>query len=173
MNSSTFFLTTRVIHVLCAALWLGTVVFLSGFLMPVLRRLGPDGGKVMVGIADRKFIPYIASISGLAVLTGLYLYWHLTGGFDPQLSGTMSARVFGAGGVLGIISAIIGGSIVGRSVTRSLALAAQAATMPDGAEKKALLGRIQALRERAGKYSQILVVLLTITMILMALGHYV
>ena len=59
----------------------------------------------MSAMERRGLVIFFSSIGGMTVLTGLYLYWHLTGGFDPSQSGTTEAKVFGAGGVLGIIVA--------------------------------------------------------------------
>ena len=44
----------------------------------------------------------MAALGGITVLTGFYLYWRLTGGFDPALSATHGAMVFGTGGIAGL-----------------------------------------------------------------------
>src|SRR5690242_10417092 len=93
------FLTVRVLHVLLGGTWLGMAVVMSWVVMPALRDAGPPGGAVMAAIVKRGFTAIIASVSGLSVLTGLWLYWHFTNGFDPLIAGSMGARVFGVGGV--------------------------------------------------------------------------
>src|SRR5262245_8461707 len=97
--STAIFLLIRATHVLLAALWVGTAVFTTFYLMPALQESGPAAGPVMGALMRRKIHAFIASIGGTTVLTGLYLYYRFTGGFDPALSGSMGARVFGAGGV--------------------------------------------------------------------------
>jgi uncharacterized membrane protein len=116
--ATALFLLLRVAHVLLAALWVGAVAFTSFFLMPALQDSGPAAGPVMGALMRRKIHVYISSIGGTTVVTGLYLYYRFTGGFDPALSGSMGARVFGLGGVAGIAALIIGGAVVSRSAKR-------------------------------------------------------
>ena len=141
--------------------------------MPAIQDVGPDGGKVMAAMARRGLITFIPSVAGLTVLTGIYLDRHFTDGFDAALSGSMGARVFGTGGLLGLIAAIIGGSVVSRSIKRVLALMGSVATTTDAAARASLLQEVARFRQRAGTAARIVAVLLMITVVLMALGHYV
>ena len=167
------FLPLRVLHVLLGAAWLGAAVFNAFFLMPAIQDVGPDGGKVVMALMRRKFVTYVSSIAGLTVLTGLYLYWHLTNGFDPVLSSTRSAMVFGTGGVLGFIASILAMSGVTRSMKGAMKLTAQAGSTAVASEREALMVRAAALRVRARKFATIVAFLLIITIMLMAAGHYV
>ena len=169
---NTVFLVARVIHVLMAALWLGSVVLIAFYLMPVIENMGPDGGKVMAGLDRKGLVKFMASISGFTLLTGLYLYWHLTEGFDPARSGMLDATVFGAGGVLGMAAGVIGGAVVGRASKQASALAAKIPTMPEK-DRGAAVAQLQALKHKLSSFGRIVVVLLVITITLMAIGHYV
>ena len=90
------------------------------------------------------------------VLTGFWLYWHLTGGFQPALSRTMAARLFGTGGLAGLIAIIIGGAVVGRSWKK----------MEDPSQS-------DAARRRVTTWALVMLVLQIIALVLMAIGHYV
>ena len=166
------FLSLRALHVLCAALWLGSVSLLAFFVMPAIERLGPDGGKVMTSLQRAGLNAFMGAIAGLTVLSGIYLYWHLTSGFDATLSATTEAKVFGLGGLLGLVAAIIGGSVVGRSARTLDATAATLATTTDGATRTQLLADMTRLRGRIKSSGSVVIVLLVITLILMAIGHY-
>ena len=168
---NTLFLGVRVAHILFGAVWLGAAVFVSLLLMPAMRDAGPDAGKVMVGLGKRRIDAFIASISGLTVLTGLWLYWSYTDGFNPAFMRSAGAHVFGTGGVLGIVAAVIAGSVVGRNMKRAVALLKQIETT-DAAERPALMAKIAQHRQKAGTGGRIVMVLLLITTALMALGHY-
>ena len=170
---SGLFLSVRVLHILFGALWLGGATLLSFFLMPALRDAGPEGGRVMMGLIRRGLAAFIPSIAGLTVLSGIYLYWHFTDGFSPVVSASMGARVFGAGGVLGLVAAIIGGSVVGRSIKNAVGFMTQAAGAKDADARASLMQRAGQLRQRAATGGLIVSVLLIITIILMAIGHYV
>lgn len=166
------FLSVRALHVLCAALWLGSVTLLAFFVMPSLEGLGAEAGKVMSNLQRAGLNAFMGAIAGLTILSGIYLYWHLTSGFDPTISATTEAKVFGFGGLLGLIAAILGGSVVGRSARTLEATGATLATTTDGATRTQLLADMQRLRNRVKTFGNVVIVLLVVTIILMAVGHY-
>ncbi len=171
MNS--IFLGVRALHVLLGGTWLGMAVLTSFFLLPAIQAAGPDGGKVMMGMARRGLIAFIPSVAGLTVLTGLWLYWRFTDGFDPGISASMGGRVFGVGGLLGLIAAIIGGSVVSRSIKKVLAVTTQASASTDAATRAQLMQQAADLRARVATWTRIVAILLIVTILLMAIGHYV
>ena len=174
MSASTLlFLAVRALHVLLAAAWLGTVGFVYLFLAPALDEAGPAGATLMVTISRRGFDVIIAVIGGVTVLTGLWLYWRFTGGFDPAASATMGARVFGAGGVAGILAAIIGGAILGRTSKKLTALAAKAMATTDAAQRAGLMAEITAAKRRMSLWGRTVFALQVVALTCMAVGHYV
>jgi uncharacterized membrane protein len=172
MSTSTF-LILRVLHVLLAAVWLGMTCFVALFLFPAVGETGPAAGPVMGALMRRKVPAVQASLGGIVVLTGLYLYWRFTGGFDPALSATRAAMVFGTGGILGIAALIVGGSVVSRNGKKMASIGARLASMADGAERSAAVAEMTAARHRALIASRIVLVLQAIALATMAVGHYV
>jgi hypothetical protein len=170
---NTLFLSVRVLHILLGATWLGAAVVVSLFLLPAIEQAGPDGGKVVAGMIRRKFDKFIPSIGGMTVLTGFYLYWHYTDGFDPATSASMGGRVFCAGGILGTVALIIAGSVVAKNMRKVVALMKQAGETTDAHTRAPLLEQAGQLRRKAGAAGRIVAVLLIVTIVLMALGHYV
>ncbi len=147
--------------------------FLYIFLSPALDEIGAAGPPLMSALARRQIHAFMSTAGGLAVLTGIWLYWRFTGGFDPATSATMGARVFGAGGAAGILSLILGGAVVGRAARRMSALAAQAMALPDGAERAAVLAQIVRVKRRTSTAGNIVLALQAIALLCMAIGHYV
>ena len=94
-TGSLLFLILRPVHVLLAATWLGSAVFISLMLMPTIESSGPSGGAVMLGLNRKGLVPFFASLAGLTVLTGIYLFWRFTGGFDPEISRSHAGMAFG------------------------------------------------------------------------------
>lgn len=173
-TSSLVFLAIRAVHVLFAAVWVGATAFVALFLNALLAKSDrATAGSILTILGRRGLHAFMASIGGLTVLTGIWLYWRFTGHFDPQQSGTMGARVFGVGGVAGIIALIIGGSVIGRTVKAMTADAERGAALPDGSERDAITARIAAGRQRVSTASAIVLVLQIIALVLMAVGHYV
>ena len=172
-TSSLLFLIIRPLHVLLAAIWIGSGAFMAYLLMPTIESTGPSGGAVMLSLNRKGLVPFFASLAGITVLTGLYLFWRFTGGFDPEISRSHAGMAFGVGGVCGILAAVIGGSVVGRSSKQLVDLMTRAMPMPDGAEKAALMKTAEGLRSRIKSAGNIVLVLQVIALILMAVGHYI
>ena len=174
MSAATFlFLLFRVAHVLMAAVWLGATAFVSFFLMPAIQDTGPAAGPVMGALVRRKLAVFMSSLGGLTVVTGFYLYWRFTGGFDHALSATRAATVYGAGGVAGLLALIIDGAIVTRNAKKMAGLGAQLASMPDGPARATATAEMAAARTRAAVAGRVVIILQMIALACMAVGHYV
>jgi len=174
MSSATLlFLVLRIVHVLLAALWLGSTALVVLFVLPASKEAGASAGPMMGAIARRGLNRYMGALGGITVLTGIYLYWRFTGGFSPELSASRGAMVFGTGGIAGIISVIIGGAVVGRNAARMEALGDKAVALPEGAERTAVMTQSAAARDRALSAARIVLVLQMIALACMAIGHYV
>lgn len=127
----------------------------------------------MAAFGRRGIHALIASVGGITVLSGIWLYWHFTGGFDPAVSGTIGARVFGAGGAAGILALILGGAIVGRKSKKLTDLAAKAASATDQAQKATLMAEIAASKRNMSFWGKTILVLQVVALVCMAVGHYV
>jgi uncharacterized membrane protein len=154
---SSFDLTIRVVHVLGACIWLGAAFFIAWFLMPAMREAGPDGGKVMAAVQKRGWVVLMPVIATITVLTGFWLYRPYMGAEGN------AAKYLGFGGVLGVIALVIGGGVVGRSMSKADKLSANPATMAQAG----------ALRARAMTWVRIMSVLVIVTAILMTIAMYV
>lgn len=173
MSASTIlFLGLRAAHILIAALWVGAVSLTTFYIFPALEESGPSAGPVMGALMRRKIHVYMASIGGITILTGFYLYYRFTGGFDPSLSATRAAMVFGTGGIAGLLALIVGGAVVSRNAKRMGEIGGRLASVRD-AERAGLIAQMTAARRRAATGSRIVVVLQVIAIVLMAIGHYV
>ena len=107
------------------------------------------------------------------MLAVFYLFWRFTGGFDPTISGSRAGITFSVGALTGLIALILGGSMVGASARKLVDLGGKVASMPEGAERAALVKTMDMLRGRTETFGRIVTVLLLISMAAMALGHYV
>lgn len=166
------FLSLRAAHVLLAAVWVGATVFTSILLMPVIEGSGPMGGQIMQNLEKRGMTAFFAAMGGTTVLTGIYLFWHFTGGFDPEISRSHAGMAFGIGGVCGLLAVIIGGSVIGRSSRKMLAVMEQIPSA-SAAQKAALLQEADTLRGRMKTFGSLVLLLQIIALLTMAVGHYV
>jgi len=171
--STLLFLLIRVLHVIMAGAWLGAVMFNTFLLGPTFKQIGPAAAPVTTALVRRGVVKYMASIGGLTVLTGFYLFWRFTGGFDPVVSGSRAGITFSIGALTGLIALILGGSMVGGSAKKLVDLGGRMASMPEGPERAGAMKTMEMLRGRIETFGKIVTVLLLVSMATMALGHYI
>jgi hypothetical protein len=161
----------RVLHILFAALWVGSAVFFTLYVSPALRTTGPDGAPVMAELMRRRMGGFIAGAAMLTVLSGLWMYWVFTNGFDGAIVGHGAGLALGIGGLCGIIAAVIGGAVIGRAAERAGALSQQVAQLPEGEQRATTMQTVAALQHRVAMSSRVAAVLLVAALVAMALAH--
>jgi uncharacterized membrane protein len=161
--TASLFPWVRMLHILFAALWLGSAAFLTLYLLPALRQLGPAGSATLRSLDRRGLHRFMGANGGVAVLSGLWLYWNLTAGFNADAITAPTGLVFGLGGLAGLVAAIIGGGVIGRSIKQLDALT-DAATAQD---------EVVALQRRIAVASRLALLLLLVALASMTLGHTV
>src|SRR5215467_1578739 len=167
------FLTIRAAHILVAALWIGSTVFMAALLAPAVDASGAAGGQLMARLQRRGFPIYMEAIGVTTVLSGLYLLWHFTGGFDLSVSTSHAGLAFGVGGVAGVLAGVIGGGVVGRSGKKLAQISASTMTIADDHVHRALLAEIASLKRRVRIGTRVVVGLQTTALVFMSVGHYV
>jgi hypothetical protein len=172
MNAITF-LAIRSAHVLVAGLWIGSTVFGAAWLMPAINATGPSGGQVMMRLVKNGYATYMSAISLATLVTGIYLLWRFTGGFDPSVAATHAGIVFGSGGAAGILAGIVGAVVVGRSARELSGLARLAALPVEDPARGLVVQRSAQLRQRMRAGTQVVIGLQSIALVFMAVGHYV
>lgn len=166
------YLLVRAIHVLFGAVWVGIAVFAAWIITPLAESLGPDAVKVNAIMRKRGFIAGMPILAGTTILTGVALYYRFTGHFSPEGLRSHAAMVYGTGGVLGIISLLIGALVISRSMIKAETVSKAAAGAKSADERNRMLADAAALRARAGAAGNLIAVLLIITVLLMATGLY-
>jgi uncharacterized membrane protein len=162
----------RIIHVLGGILWVGAMVLLAVFLGPAVTDVGPDGGKVMGALMRRKLMVYIPVVAILTVLSGVYLYWRVSSGFDSAYMGSGPGMTYGIGAAAAILAFIVGVSVSRPAMTKVMQLSQRMPTA-DPSERAAMTESIQKLSARGASAGRVVVVLLLIAAAAMAVGRYV
>jgi hypothetical protein len=160
-----FFSVLRAVHILVAALWLGAGALLTLIVFPAIRQTGASGGAVMAEAVRRGLVPFMASIGGLTIVSGLLLYWVWVGASGALGMHSRGGIVLLFGALAGIIAAIIGGAVLGRGSKQMAALA----TSTDAARET----QIAALHSRMASASKFVLALLVIALLLMVFSHFV
>ncbi len=164
-------LVMRLVHILLGVFWVGTVLFTSVFLLPAARDAGPEAAKVIGGLG-RRISTVLPPIAGLTILAGLWLFWRVSGGFQPAFMRSGTGITFSLGGAAAIAALVIGVTVARPAMMRAGALAESAARAP-AAERDGQLAEAQRLRLRAGAAGQVVAGLLILAVAAMALARYV
>lgn len=161
----------RVLHVVLGVFWGGAVLFNAFFLQPALRDVGPEGGKLMGALVSRGMMTALPVAAFTTILSGLWLYWRISGGFDAAYVHSAAGMVYGLGGLAAIVGLVAGIAMIRPSMTKAVALM-QAASQASGAERDATLAQAQALRQRAAVAGNVVTALIVLAILTMAVGRY-
>jgi len=106
LATGAYVLVFRVIHILLAIAWGGTVFLLVFFLQPAAKAVGPAAGPFMRELLSvRKLTEWILRIAGAAIVAGGFLYWH---DLDQAPSlGDFLGSAFGLWLTIGAVSALV------------------------------------------------------------------
>ena len=167
------FLSIRAAHVLVAAIWMGSSAFAALMLMPAVDSAGAAGGLVMQRLDRRGFHIYMTLVSLTTLASGVYLLWRFTGGFDTSVMTSREGLTFGVGGVAGVLAGAIGGAVVGRSAKKLQTILQGPVTIADDDRHRALLRELRTLRRRMTLATRAVVMLQTVALVCMSIGHYV
>lgn len=169
LGTSVYLIVFRVIHVLLAIAWGGSVFMLVFFLQPTAKAIGPAAGPFMRELlATRRLVDWILRIAGATILAGGFLYWH-----DMQAYGGLTdflGSAFGDAITVGAIAALVALGIglfaTAPTLKRTLAVGGQIAQAGDQAPPELMqeLGALQAKGRTLAKWNFALVTLAAFAM---------
>ena len=162
----------RVIHILGGAFWFGSLIFMTAFLLPTLKAIGPASGAVMQQLTEvRKFPLYMMFVPIITILSGLALFYNDSAGTAGAFMRSGPGMTFSTGAVLGIITAALGGSVNAPAGKRlgELGGIVRARGGPPTPEEQAEIARLQ---RRLTSATQAAAVLITLAAACMALARY-
>ena len=162
----------RLVHVLGGIFWVGAMIFAMRFLVPSIAEAGPEGGKVMTGIMRRGYTQAMAAAGALVILSGLYLYWRVSAGFNHAFLESGPGHAYAFGGIFAIVGYTIGLTVTRPAMTKAIALS-QSAMNSTGADRDAMQSEAQALRARGARWGKVVMWLLILAAVTMAVGRYV
>lgn len=159
----------RLLHVVSGAVWVGAVVFTAFFLMPTVAAAGPGGGAFMREFGKRKIPQFMMSLMAVTLLSGLALMGVIASRSDGTWFSSPMGRVISLGAAIAIIAALYG-VVVNRPVgMRMQKLGAEIQGQPSPAQA----AEMQTLQAKLLKASQVVAVLLLLSVAAMAAARYV
>jgi uncharacterized membrane protein len=167
MESWAFILFLRLVHVVAGMFWVGAAVFVAVYLLPSVIASGPAGGTVMREITQARRLPVAMQwATWLTLVSGVLLYWRISGGFHPAWLASGPGITFGAGGVLAIVAAAIGIVVSAPTAQRMSELGARitAAGGPPTPEHLAEMALLQGRMKAAAGVGALLLLAATAAM---------
>jgi uncharacterized membrane protein len=116
------------VHVLAAAFWFGSTILLVGIVTPALAAAGPEAAQSFAPQLFRRIPPALGAACAVTILSGLWLYWSVSGGFNSGFTNSTGGMLVGIGAACGI-AAVITGIITGRLQQRGRAFALASAVL--------------------------------------------
>lgn len=171
MDSLTYLIILRLLHIVCGVFWAGATIYLAAFITPAVKKLGPDGGKFMQQLAKTNKLPVVMTIAAtINVLAGILLLWKLSDGFQYEWMTNKHGLVLNAGALLAIIAYLEGLLITRPTILKINKLGAQLAGGPPTPEQTQLLN---SYRQKVFKANNVVAVLLAVTIVCMSLIRYI
>ena len=165
-------ITLRLLHVLGGVLWVGMMFFATFFMMPAIVEAGPDGAKVMAGVMRRRLPQIMPVIALVTILSGAWLYYRDSAGFQPAFLHSRMGMALGTGGILAIVAFFIGVAVIRPNMMRAVALTQEAMQAP-AAERESKMAQAAAARARGHTAEHVVAFLLILAVAAMAVGRYI
>ncbi len=174
LGTGVYVLTFRVLHVMGAIAWGGSVFLLVLFLQPAAAALGPAGAPFMRELlGKRRLTNRILAIATVTIVAGAFLYWHdweVVGDLGDWLGNSMGQWL-----TFGAISALLafGVGLFGTrpTVDRLLAVGGQIAQAGD-APPQNLVREQQRLQVQARRLARTNLVLVAIAAFAMSTARF-
>jgi hypothetical protein len=172
MDDQIIMVVLRLIHIVSGVFWVGAFIVMAGFLFPAVRATGPQGGRVMQEVMQRRRLPvYLGVAAGLTILSGFVMYGRIAGATNGAWASTRPGMTYGIGGLAAILAVIVGAVVAGPAGRKlgKLGERVQASGGPPSAEQAAQMAALQA---RVGHGMQAVAFLLLVAVVAMAIARY-
>ncbi|MBA3260034.1 MAG: hypothetical protein H0T68_11295 [Gemmatimonadales bacterium] len=165
-------LVLRLVHVLGGIFWVGSGLFTTLFLVPVLASSGATAGQVMAGLQQRRLFSVLPTVAFLTILSGLRLMWLTSAGFSAAYFAAPSGLTYAVSGLAATVAFVLALLVVRPAAVRSASLAASLAAA-DETRRAELTAELGSLRRRGAIGSTVVIVLLVLGAAGMAVARYV
>jgi len=163
----------RLLHIVAGATWVGFAVFGAFLLGPAIQDAGPEGGKVMGALQRRGMMTAMPLLAITTIISGLWMYWRVSAGFNGAYMGSPVGAMYGVGGALAILGFVLGLTITRPAMMKIGAMMQSMGpeTPPDERERR--MQEVGRLRSRASATSRWLTMMLLASVAAMAIARYV
>lgn len=165
-------LVLRLVHVLGGIFWVGSLMFTSFFLVPVVRSSPAVAGQVMAGLQRRRLFIILPIVAFLTIASGIRLLMIASAGFSSAYFSTSAGRTFGAGAVAATVAFLLSVLVSRPGFVHVGRLGVSLATTTDEGARERITAEMQRLSRRVAIANAIVVALLLLTAAGMATARY-
>ena len=159
----------RGLHVLAGSFWVGAAIVMAAFLAPAARQAGPPGAAFMRVLNGRARLPQAtAAAAVITIVTGAWLLWRASGGFDAAWFATSYGSTLTLGSLAAVLAFAIMLGVQRPAMQRIARLQAAAESSGDGPGPE--MARLQARMTLGGRAGA---VLLAFSAVCMAVARYI
>ncbi|MCZ7565610.1 MAG: hypothetical protein M5U08_18985 [Burkholderiales bacterium] len=150
----------RLLHIGSGVFWAGAAMMLVAFVEPTVRRMGPEGGRFMQRLMGDSRLPATMGLAAaLTVLSGLALYWSVSGGASADWVRSGHGLAVTLGGAAGVVAFLVGLLVNKPTAARLVALARQlGGGGTPSADSLATVARLQQRLRRGSLHATLLLV---------------
>jgi uncharacterized membrane protein len=161
----------RLIHIVGGVFWAGGTFVMVGFLTPTVNAAGPEGPRFMQRLMGEKRLSAALAVAALLTsLSGILLYLHYSGNFNPQWLSTKAGMALTIGGVAGLLAYGHGAAVIGRANMRMMAIG-KAMAAAGGPPTPEQAQELQMLQGKAQRGAVLTAILLSIALIGMSIAQ--
>ncbi|HET7921591.1 MAG TPA: hypothetical protein VFM15_02425 [Gammaproteobacteria bacterium] len=116
----------NLVHIVAGVFWGGAVLLLAVCIGPAVDAAGAAGSAFMHKLmVEARFAMAMGISGGLTMLSGLIMYWMVSGGLASAWLTSTHGILISVGAICGIATAVLGGAASKRAGKRMSALAAE------------------------------------------------
>lgn len=162
----------RIIHIFSAVAWVGGNFLLVLVVSRGMRALGPEAGKFMGSLTGPGRLTQYMTITGvLTALSGLWMYWLVSGHLDRGWLESGPGVVLTAGAVAGILAWLHGTFALG-PIARRMGELSQQIGESGGPPAPEQVEEMQSLRDRQATNSAVSIIIMSVALIGMSAAQY-
>jgi uncharacterized membrane protein len=165
-------LILRLVHILGAIFWVGSLSFTSFFLIPALGASPAVAGQVMAGLQKRRLFTVLPIVALLTIASGIRLLSIAAADFSGAYFSTPTGRTFAASAIVATVGFLLSLLISRPAFVRVGRLGASLAATPDEGARQRITAEMQRLSRRVTVANAIVVVLLIFAAAGMATARY-
>jgi uncharacterized membrane protein len=165
-------LVLRLVHVIGGIFWVGSLMYTSFFLVPIVRSSPAVAGQVMAGLQKRRLFVVLPTVALLTMASGIRLLMIASAGFSDSYLSSNTGRAFSVGAGAAIIAFLISMFVSRPAFVHAGKLGASLTTTTDEGGRQRITAEMQRLNGRAAIANTVVLVLLLLTAASMATARY-